>query len=141
MYKSWSVLICLLYMSSTANAQKVLSILYFDNTTADMEYQWLSKGLADMIISDLNGLPGIKIIERESLEKVLQEQALSLTGLTEEGSVAKIGKLLQADQLIYGAYILNDDLFISSQCYDNIRLPRIHCDFSMHFFYIFNITP
>ena len=110
MKKPINILICFFIISTSISAQNIISVLYFDNTTADPEYQWLSKGLADMIISDLNGLPGIKIIERESLEKVLQEQALSLTGLTEEGSAAEIGKLLQADQLIYGAYILNDDL-------------------------------
>jgi TolB-like protein len=84
--------------------------LYFDNTTADPEYQWLSKGLADMLISDLSGLQEVKIIERASLEKVLEEQALSLTGLTDQGSAVEVGKLLQANQLIYGAYILNDDI-------------------------------
>jgi len=110
MIKLWYFLLSLLIIPNFIGAQNTISVLYFDNTIADTEYQWLSKGLADMIISDLNGLPGIRIIERESLEKVLQEQALSLTGLTEEGSATEIGKLLQADQLIYGAYILNDDL-------------------------------
>jgi TolB-like protein len=61
-----------------------------------------------MLISDLNGLPRIKIIERESLEKILKEQALSLSGLT-EGKSAEIGKILQADKLIYGSYILTTD--------------------------------
>jgi TolB-like protein len=110
MYKMHYVLVYFLILSSSAYTQKILSVLYFDNTTADPEYQWLSKGLADMLISDLSGIPDIKIIERESLEKVLQEQALSLTGLTEEGSAVEVGKLLQADQLIYGAYIINDDV-------------------------------
>jgi TolB-like protein len=90
-------------------AQNVLSVLYFDNTTDDIEYQWLSKGLADMLISDLSDLPGIKIVERESLEKLLQEQALSLSGLTKDGPSDKIGQLLQADNLIYGSYITSDD--------------------------------
>jgi TolB-like protein len=91
-------------------SQNTISILYFENTTADPEYQWLSKGLADMLISDLSGLQEITIIERASLEKLLEEQALSLTGLTDEGSAVEVGKLLQANQLIYGAYILNDDI-------------------------------
>ncbi len=110
MKKSRYILIFLLILYSSISAQNTLSVLYFENTTADTEYQWLSKGLADMLISDLSGIPDIKIIERESLEKVLQEQALSLTGLTEEGSAVEVGKLLQADQLIYGAYIVNDDV-------------------------------
>jgi TolB-like protein len=110
MKKPRYILIFLLILYSSISAQNTLSVLYFDNTTADEEYQWLSKGLADMLISDLNGLPEIKIVERESLEKVLREQALSLTGITEEGSAIEVGKLLQADRLVHGAYIINDDL-------------------------------
>ena len=103
--KIWKIVLCWLLISSTLTAQNTISVLYFENTTADPEYQWLSKGLADMLISDLSGLPGIQIIERASLEKLLEEQALSLTGLTDEGSAVEVGKLLQANQLIYGAAV------------------------------------
>jgi TolB-like protein len=110
MKKYWYIFLGLLTIPCLISAQNTISILYFDNTTADPEYQWLSKGLADMLISDLSGLQEVKIIERASLEKVLEEQALSLTGLTDQGSAVEVGKLLQANQLIYGAYILNDDI-------------------------------
>jgi len=103
------LLICLIIPFSI-KAQNTISILYFENTTADPEYQWLSKGLADMLISDLSGLPGINMIERASLQKVLEEQALALTGLTEASNTVEVGKILQADKLISGAYIINDDL-------------------------------
>ena len=109
MSRPWFIFLGSILFLNSIVAQKTISVLYFDNTVADQDYQWLSKGLADMLISDLSGLSGIKIIEREALEKVLQEQALSLTGLTNEGSAAEVGKLLQADQLIYGGYIINDD--------------------------------
>jgi TolB-like protein len=109
MKKLYFILLSFSFFHFSGAAQNTISILYFENTTADPEYQWLSKGLTDMLISDLSGLSGIKIIERASLEKILEEQALSMTGLTDEGSATEIGKLLQANQLIYGAYIINDD--------------------------------
>jgi TolB-like protein len=110
MKKHWYIFFIILIIPFLLNAQNTLSILYFDNTTADPEYQWLSKGIADMLISDLSNLQGIKIIERASLQKVLEEQALSQTGLTDEESAVEVGKLLQANQLIYGAFIVDDDL-------------------------------
>ncbi|MEJ2322971.1 MAG: CsgG/HfaB family protein, partial [Gammaproteobacteria bacterium] len=67
-------------------------------------------GFADMLISDLSNLQGIKIIERASLQKVLEEQAMSQTGLTDEESAVEVGKLLEANQLIYGAFMVDDDL-------------------------------
>jgi TolB-like protein len=63
-----------------------------------------------MLISDLSGLPGINMIERASLQKVLEEQAFGLTGLTDESTAVEVGKILQAHQLITGAFILNDDI-------------------------------
>ena len=100
----------LLIFPIISHAQNTISILYFDNTTKNTEYQWLSKGLADMLISDLSVVQGIKIVERAALQKVLEEQALGLTGVTDDDSAVELGKLLQANQLIYGAYIVNDDL-------------------------------
>jgi TolB-like protein len=108
MYNSYKIILSIILLSYSVYAQSVISVLYFDNTTSDEDHQWLSKGLADMLISDLNDIAGIRIIERASLEKILQEQALSLTGLTQEGTI-EVGQLLQADHLVYGAYIINDD--------------------------------
>ncbi len=90
-------------------AQRTISVLYFENTKEDPEYQWLHKGLADMLITDLAGTPGIHIVEREALEKILNEQALSLSGLMEDHPAIEVGKLLQAEILLYGAYIIHDD--------------------------------
>lgn len=103
------ILLCFFIIPFSVNAQNTISVLYFENTTDNSAYQWLSKGLADMLISDLTDLPKIKMIERASLEKVLKEQALGLTGLLDEASTVEVGRLLQANQLICGAYILNDN--------------------------------
>jgi len=109
MSKSLLILLILLCFTYTAFPQKIISVLYFENTSEAEEYHWLCKGLADMLITDLNGLAGIKLVERESLEKVLTEQALSLSGMTDQASAITVGKLLSADQLIYGSYIINDE--------------------------------
>ncbi len=110
MKKKWLFFYCFALLATSIFAQTTISVLYFENTTEDPEYQWLSKGLADMLISDLNGLPGINMIERASLQKVLEEQALALTGLSDESNAVEVGKILQANHLISGAYILNDDM-------------------------------
>jgi len=103
------IYLLILVLVTSIWAQKTLSVLYFENTKDNPEYQWLHKGLADMLITDLAGTPGIKIIERESLEKILNEQALSLSGLMEDNPAIEVGKLLQAEILVYGTYLINDD--------------------------------
>jgi TolB-like protein len=84
----------------------VISVLYFDNTTKNQEYDWLRKGLADMFITDISKSTQIQVVERENLEKVLNEQKLSLAGLTDEKTAIQVGKLLNVKKLIYGSYII-----------------------------------
>ena len=97
-----------LSLPSLIFAQEVISILYFDNTTKQAEHDWLCKGLADMLISDISKAPQIGVVEREALEKILKEHALALSGVTDQSQTVKMGKLLNAHTLIYGAFIVTN---------------------------------
>ena len=44
---------------------------------------------------------GVKVIERNKLDKLLSEQSLSKTGITESDSI-KLGKILSADVIVLG---------------------------------------
>jgi hypothetical protein len=46
-------------------------VLYFDNTTRNQEHAWLSKGIADMLISEIAGRGAVDIVERTNLNKLL----------------------------------------------------------------------
>jgi len=85
--------------------ERPLSVLYFANTTNNPDAAWLSKGLADMLVSDLAASGAFSIIERAELEKILREQELALSGLVDEQSAPQIGKLLGAKVLVVGSYI------------------------------------
>jgi TolB-like protein len=84
----------------------ILSVLYFQNTTRNKEYDWLSKGIADMLISDISKSYQLEVVERENLEKILKEQKLSLSGLTDESKAIEVGKLLNANKMVSGSYIV-----------------------------------
>jgi len=58
-----------------------------------------------MLVSDLAAGAAFSIIEREELQKVLQEQELALSGLVDERSMPRIGRLLGANLLVFGSYI------------------------------------
>ena len=44
----------------------------------------------------------MQVVEREALERILNEQNLSMTGLIDDKSAVKIGKLLGADVILVG---------------------------------------
>jgi TolB-like protein len=85
-----------------------VSVLYFENTAHASDFDWLSKGLADMIAGDLGSGGGFVLVEREELEKILREQELGLSGLVDPASAPKVGQLLGADLLIYGSFVATD---------------------------------
>ncbi|MBI4976552.1 MAG: hypothetical protein HZC28_03675 [Spirochaetes bacterium] len=96
---------CLL--TFTLSARETISVLYFENTSKNTAYAWLSKGLADMLTTDISGgrVP-LDIVERQQLQNVLREQELSLTGAVDSAKALTIGKLLAATRLLYGSFIV-----------------------------------
>lgn len=103
LYSIASILITVVFLSEIRSEN--LSVLYFDNNTGKSEYQWMSKGLTDMLIGDLSRIPDLNLVERENLNRLLKEQSLSASGLTGEQSI-EIGRLLEANKLIMGSYVL-----------------------------------
>jgi TolB-like protein len=64
----------------------------------------LRKGLAQMLISDLSSLAGMRLVERDRLEEVLAELKLGQSDKIDPQSAAKLGKLLGARYLVLGGY-------------------------------------
>jgi len=64
----------------------------------------LGEGLADMLTIDLARQEGISVVERSHLERVLEEQRLTLAGLTDRASQLQVGKLLGAKLLLTGSF-------------------------------------
>ena len=100
-------LIVFLFISCFLVAEtKTIAISYFDNTSGLKEYNPLSKGLADMLITDLSNVKSIQIVEREKLEQIIQEQNLALTGIIDESTAAQVGKLLGAKLILTGSFLI-----------------------------------
>lgn len=83
----------------------VLSILDFTDNTDDIELAWLSRGLSDMLLTDL-APADITLVDRTDLEEALAEQALALSGMTEDESLA-VGRMVMADSMLRGSYALS----------------------------------
>jgi TolB-like protein/TolA-binding protein len=96
--------LCLLHAVFCAPVK--ISVLYFDNLSGDAKYNTLSKAFSEMMISDLSSIPGLVLIERENVEKVMKELALGLTGATDEQTSPKLGKLLGAHYLVSGNFVI-----------------------------------
>jgi TolB-like protein len=65
----------------------------------------LTKNLQDKLFTDLVQ-NGMQVVERNQLERVLQEQKLGYSGLVDLGSAKKVGALLGAEGMVLGT--IND---------------------------------
>jgi len=95
-----------LLVASSARAMVPVAVSYFDNDTGQADLAPLSKGLADMLITDLGNLSSITIVEREKLNAVLEELKLSKSKFIDPKTAQKLGKGLAAQFILTGSYHL-----------------------------------
>ena len=65
-----------------------------------------NRQLVDLVTAELSGAPGLELVERQSLDKVLAELHMSLSGLFRAKDAVAVGKLLRADWFLLGTRTL-----------------------------------
>lgn len=93
-----------------AQAQKpTVAVMYFTNGAIgnNAEYAPLSKGLAEMMITELSGNTNIRVVERDRLQALLEEQNLAASGRIEKETAAKVGKTLGALHMLMGSFVID----------------------------------
>ncbi len=97
-----------------------IAVLYFMNVVEDPEWNSLSKGLAEMMITDLSQIKRLKVLERVYLQKLIEEMQLGMSELADESMVPRMGRLLKAKTLINGTFAVksDQDLVITSNLID-----------------------
>ncbi|MEE9396552.1 MAG: CsgG/HfaB family protein [Methylococcales bacterium] len=68
------------------------------------KYRYVGKGLTALVISDLAKIPNLKVLERQKIQKLLDEIKLSRSGLSDKEVALRSGRLLRAEKLILGDY-------------------------------------
>jgi TolB-like protein len=87
---------------SGSAAKNTVAVLYFHNATGDPSLDPMRKGIPLLLVTDLAGVPGLSVIERTRLQALNEETSLGTSGLVEEGTAPRIGKLLGARWLVGG---------------------------------------
>lgn len=64
-----------------------------------------NREIADIIQADLRDAPGLELVDRQSLDKVIKEMGMSLSGLVRAADSIKVGRLLKADWFLFGSTV------------------------------------
>lgn len=68
----------------------------------------LGTGLAMMLTTEMMRNPRVNMVERDQIRALLDEQKLTLSGMVDESTAIKVGKLVGAQYMLFGTYV---DLF------------------------------
>lgn len=103
------IFICiLLFLNKIAVGEtRTVGVVNFTNHTGKTGLQYLSTALPESITATLSQVKNINVVERGQLTAVVKEIELGQTGLFDERSVKKTGKILQADVLFLGSFTGN----------------------------------
>jgi TolB-like protein len=109
--RAWGAMAALLAAPAIAIAQAntpVVAVLYFDNNSFGKDradYDGLGKGIADLLINDMATNPSMRIVERDRIQSILQEQSLVSTKSIDPQTAVKLGKLLGAQYMVTGGFM------------------------------------
>lgn len=69
------------------------------------DFAALQKGLAAMMISELSANPQLRLVDRENIQAMIDEQNLGKDGRLDNATAAKVGKLVGAKYMIMGQFM------------------------------------
>ena len=94
--------------TAAADPRPTVAVMYFSNGAIgkqNEELAPLSKGIADMLITQLAANQGIRVVERDQLEALLSEQNLTTGGRVDKETAVKVGRILGAHHMIFGGFV------------------------------------
>lgn len=91
-----------------ADARPVVAVLPFDNNSIGKDardYDGVGKGIQDLLITDMASNAKIRLVDRERIQKVLEEQGMVKAGQIDGATAVRLGKLLGAQYFVYGGFL------------------------------------
>ena len=69
------------------------------------DFEALERGIAGMMISELAQNPAARVVERQEIQRLLDEQNLGAQGRVDPQTAAKVGKLVGARYVVLGTFV------------------------------------
>jgi len=82
-----------------------IAVLNFRNLGGNAGFDPLAKGLADMVITDLSQVKALTVIERSRMQVLMEEMGLGQSGLVNEQTAPRVGRLLGVKKVLQGSFL------------------------------------
>ena len=105
-----------------ADSRPTIAVLDFGNSALvnNADYEPLTKGMAEMMITTLTGNPGLRVVERARLQKLVDEQNLGSSGRVDKETAVRIGKIVGAHHMLKGNFTImpNKQVRLDAQAFN-----------------------
>lgn len=102
-----------------ANGTMKIMIQPFSNTQTMKKYAWISSAIEDTITSDFLKIRNISVITEEARKNAIKEIQMGMTGLVDEKSTVKAGKMTGANVIVTGKYtVLGENIRVVAKMID-----------------------
>ena len=106
--------------TAAAAAEKPsVAVLYFDNLTGDEELNWLRTGLADMLVTDLSQLAGVRVVGTDRVYQILKDMDMLEESITSADTVQEVADQADVKTVLLGSFAkVGDTLRINVKVQD-----------------------
>lgn len=97
-----------------------IAVLPFQCSGCDATIAPLERGMADLLINDLAKKKTLTLLERDRMQAIADEIALSKSARVDEATAVRAGKLIQAGRIVQGGIVVtgNRDLALNASVVD-----------------------
>ena len=100
-----AIYLCALFLPVYAYAAGKMSILVYPfKNTGDKKYSWVSAGMTDTVITDLQGIEDVTVISDRDRRSAIKEISLGQSGLIADDTAVKVGTVTGANVIFTGSY-------------------------------------
>jgi len=103
-------------------SDRKISVLYFNNRTGQSSWDWLSKGLTDMLIDDFSQIDALVCSSHQDIEDLYHKYGLiPISAEIDESLLIQFSENLNAEVIFFGDFYLSSpsNLILSLKKYDN----------------------
>ena len=114
----WFVIFCLCLFHIMAVGQTKITMAVLDFEAKNIA-QETADAVADILSTELFNTNRFNVVERTAIAKILEEQKLQMTGITDMSRAAEIGKVLNVEKIMTGSVSrLGNNIIINTRLVD-----------------------
>jgi TolB-like protein/predicted Ser/Thr protein kinase len=102
-----------------ASGRPAIAVMYFEDNTGSEEIRWLSKGLPNMLLTDLAQTPGLDVVSRQRILEILKQIGEDNLEAVDASLIPEVARQAGAGAVVGGSiYKVGDDIRIDVQVED-----------------------